>query len=503
MANKLSDGKAIKTSRWVSNMVFQSDDANFLSEAIYQNFIDQLREKASQLSVDEALSGLELIFSATLSSTLKVGEAISFSGTYLEDGSWGFQADTDQAFGVVVPEDTTITVDAGGTSDRVDILEIRPVQNTYNLVSRKYKDPITGAIVSANTNTRLEYGFESQIKKGTEGTIAKETWTWTVSAATTGSDLDGLYLLFSTYNEDYYVWFDTGSSTDPAVSSRTGIQVSIGGADNYTTIATKLEAALTLYFEADTFDYVPVKFEIDSDEVTGILEDYANVTDASNGDASSYFDTISVTDGLGPQETTAGWIKIAEIYVAASASSIDQDDIIDSRFSYRWKLQKGSTIAPRNQTDIGLVNEALEKFFETHYRVPFQLSASVVTKGTGDTLDITAFTALLGYRGRVYLCNVAAQDDLAVSDAVLDGATTNYVKLKYKPNSSPDNNWEFVVDDKDKFDNSELVIATFTGTTGSFTITDIDPIEKHNIFVSSSAPPSSGNEGDIWMQYSP
>ncbi len=41
---------------------------------------------------------------------------------------------------------------------------------------------------------------------------------------------------------------------------------------------------------------------------------------------------------------TAGWIKIAEIYVLASASNIDQDDIDDYRDSDVWTTESGDTI---------------------------------------------------------------------------------------------------------------------------------------------------------------
>ncbi|KKK91116.1 hypothetical protein LCGC14_2716210, partial [marine sediment metagenome] len=41
--------------------------------------------------------------------------------------------------------------------------------------------------------------------------------------------------------------------------------------------------------------------------------------------------------------TTAGWIKIAEIYVATSASAIDQDDIKDVRDSDTWTTDASGT----------------------------------------------------------------------------------------------------------------------------------------------------------------
>lgn len=45
--------------------------------------------------------------------------------------------------------------------------------------------------------------------------------------ADSNGSLGGTYLLLSSTSDDYYVWFDTGGSTDPQLSGRTGIKVDI------------------------------------------------------------------------------------------------------------------------------------------------------------------------------------------------------------------------------------------------------------------------------------
>lgn len=57
------------------------------------------------------------------------------------------------------------------------------------------------------------------------------------------------------------------------------------------------------------------------------------------------FQVLQGTEGAGVAPThTAGWIKIAEVFVDASASAIDQDDIKDVRDSNTWTTEAGATI---------------------------------------------------------------------------------------------------------------------------------------------------------------
>jgi len=172
---KLGDSKAIKTAQWFANEILLQSDINFVGESNYQNLTDLLavlaeRGIASGSTSDIILGGLLLEFSATLSSNLRAGAAISYQGCYLDTyGAWGFQASAGDVFSVVVPDDQVVTVDAGGTQGRVDTIEIRPIETEYNSESRQFRDPITGLITSVIVKTRKEYGVEVHILKGTEG----------------------------------------------------------------------------------------------------------------------------------------------------------------------------------------------------------------------------------------------------------------------------------------------------------------------------------------------
>lgn len=172
---KLGDSKAIKTGQWFPNEIFRDDDINFVGKSIYQNFTDLLSTLAEQgiangSTPDIVIGGLLLEFSATLTSNLRAGAAVSYQGYYLDIyDTWGFQVSVGDIFSIMVPDNQSVTVDAGGSQGRVDTVEIRPIEISYNSLSRNFKDPVTGLVTSANVKVRKEYGVEVQILKGTEG----------------------------------------------------------------------------------------------------------------------------------------------------------------------------------------------------------------------------------------------------------------------------------------------------------------------------------------------
>jgi len=57
---KLTNSKAIKAGVWASNEILHVDDINFIGDSTYQNITDQMALRATQQSVDEVVSGLEL-----------------------------------------------------------------------------------------------------------------------------------------------------------------------------------------------------------------------------------------------------------------------------------------------------------------------------------------------------------------------------------------------------------------------------------------------------------
>ena len=61
-----------------------------------------------------------------------------------------------------------------------------------------------------------------------------------------GTGLSADYFLVSSLTTDFYVWYNTGASVDPAVAGKTGIEVAILSADTAVQVATKTAAAINL-----------------------------------------------------------------------------------------------------------------------------------------------------------------------------------------------------------------------------------------------------------------
>lgn len=114
---------------------------------------------------------------------------------------------------------------------------------------------------------------------------------------TNGAALSGTYFLINSANNDtlYYVWFNTGASVDPAVSGRTGIEVTIDAGDADTVVATKLANALARY---------PAVFET---SVLGAVVTVTNYdpgyTDSASAGTSGFTIPSPIVSGTGERVT--------------------------------------------------------------------------------------------------------------------------------------------------------------------------------------------------------
>lgn len=168
---KYIEGRGTKSGNWLSNELFRSDDISFLAEADYHKMTEILCALADSLAggrYDTVIHGLEFGTPSSLTLPVSSGVAVGFSGYYYNAGSFGFVANADGMFSVALPETKNIffETNASGTYDRYDIVQVRPVRQVYNAKSRQFRDPATGLITSAITNTRVEHGGEVDIVKG-------------------------------------------------------------------------------------------------------------------------------------------------------------------------------------------------------------------------------------------------------------------------------------------------------------------------------------------------
>lgn len=177
---KYGDSRGIKTRQWFTNEILRQEDINRIGLETYQNIVDSFLTMSRFPFDAEVPKGLNVTFVTGLTAVLKAGVAISHSGSYMNGNAWGFVADPDESFVVLVPEDVPLAFDTGVGQpvDRVDIVEIRPIEVNVDSVSRNFKDPITSLISSAIVPTGKHYTYEMAIRKGSGGVTPVTTAGW-------------------------------------------------------------------------------------------------------------------------------------------------------------------------------------------------------------------------------------------------------------------------------------------------------------------------------------
>ncbi len=339
----LGNNRAIKVGQWYANEIAASVDMNFIGTSTYENFVDQVALAFTQginSGRNLVVGGLGLDWNNLLTVDFRAGAAISPKGGYLSGAIWGFVASEGESFLAIVSEDQSFAFDSGGANDRIDTVEIRPIETDYNALPRKFKDPITEDVTESLTNTRREYDYDVQIRKGDDSAaLAVEQSDFTFLDASPA--FGGNYLTFETAFGAYYIWWDEdGGDVDPAPSGRTGIEIDLEVAVHTTAelVATKTETdLLAADIRGISVSRVTVVLSIDTTT-------YGDYTDATIGTVDISDLTVSVTDGNGATEETAGWIKIAEVAVGNGASAITQNDIVGYDSSHLWNNNALGTI---------------------------------------------------------------------------------------------------------------------------------------------------------------
>jgi hypothetical protein len=186
------------------------------------------------------------------------------------------------------------------------------------------------------------------------------------AGSTLASSGTSSYIIFSTANTDFYMWFNVnGATTDPAHARRTGVEVAIPSA--YTSvqvaqaIADKINTSMTSHFTATvssnivTITAVPYGFVFPSPRVTSLTSPWAfavvsfglslfSIQDASGDNVFSISDqgyTINTVNQSSPFNSTASatwtkatglrsvvttinrWYKIADLFLYFSSTQVD------------------------------------------------------------------------------------------------------------------------------------------------------------------------------------
>jgi flagellar hook-associated protein 3 FlgL len=242
--------------------------------------------------------------------------------------------------------------------------------------------------------------------------------------------LDGTYFTLSSPSTDYYVWYDfDGSSTDPLVAGRTGIEVDI--------------------LTGDTADVVAAKTALAIEAVTGLgaASDAEKVT-VTNADAGAVVDAVDFDTGFTLFETTTqgtdghkGDINIivgenVEIDINANGEELflSEVNIFDVLKNLKVGLETNNSAAIFDQ--IGLLDDAYNQVLEVRAREGTklnQLEATVnhwadfklnITQILSDTEDADIIKAASDLASQ----ETAYQVSLAASSRIIQPSLINFLK---------------------------------------------------------------------------
>jgi len=142
--------------RFDSNEIAKAADFNYGEEREIGNLNVLLGELLGEVSNDVVIKGLTVQERATPSMNIDITGGLGFCS------STGELAHSGSLFGPV-------SIVNGGTSDRIDTLEIRIKETSFDPQQRAYKDPATGNVSYQSFDTKKRYEIEVQVIQGTEG----------------------------------------------------------------------------------------------------------------------------------------------------------------------------------------------------------------------------------------------------------------------------------------------------------------------------------------------
>ncbi len=129
---------------------------------------------------------------------------------------------------------TGFTITTQHTGAQYETVSFPTSSNTIYIVTLVY-----GVITAPSAGTS---GFTVNLVRAGSATLRQLIEVQTLAAA----GLAGLYFLYSTFNDAYYVWFRVdGAGADPAIGGRTGIRIDLLSAYDATTVAAMIAEALS------------------------------------------------------------------------------------------------------------------------------------------------------------------------------------------------------------------------------------------------------------------
>jgi hypothetical protein len=225
----------------------------------------------------------------------------------------------------------------------------------------------------AVSQRRIEGYFEAaSLRWGKKNCFTVDT------IADSSGSLGGDHFLITAKDADgdddlYYVWFNTGSSSDPAVAGRTGIEVAITNNDSAATVATKIKT------EIDSDATLPFKVLAIASDLLTFENRFIGALDVANGAGTSGFTLATLVDGVGLDlGKTAGPIELAfettvqelksnqtgaivadEFYTGAAVTvSAELLEVTKARFDLLMREVVGGSVTPGGGTEVSGLGES-------------------------------------------------------------------------------------------------------------------------------------------------
>jgi hypothetical protein len=269
------------------------------------------------------------------------------------------------------------------------------------------------SITTADSSIHHTYDFVSGLKQST------------VITCTAGTSLSGKYFLIDTSNSQFYVWFNTGSSTDPNITGRTGLEILISSGDSASTVATKLYNNLS----TKIYDFYSVS--IATSTVTVVDTNYKEIPVATVGNSGF---TINITLGRGEKIARNSILltcpAASNFVTSGTADYFTLSSTGDLTKYYVW-FQVGTATSPALSGYIGLV--VVLTGAETAAQVVAAINAIIPTSNFLATPSTTQLTITNKRYGKC----TAATEVVSTGLFTLSTVTTGALNVLLSPEVSP------------------------------------------------------------------
>lgn len=169
-----------------------------------------------------------------------------------------------------------------------------------------YNDGTTPKILISNEVLNNTYSFVTGLAEISEIT--------TNAGSTLNSSGDGNYFLINTANDriEYYVWYQIGTSTDPLIANKIGLEVEALTTDTANDIAFKTASVIARQIESFTVSVL-------NDVVTVTNFEVGQTTDTDDGDTGFAF--VTTQDGRGEDVST---LQVLLSTAVSPAQAVDE-----------------------------------------------------------------------------------------------------------------------------------------------------------------------------------